>query len=113
MLIPSEGRAQIRAPPVDDVEDLRHDWRCQRCSLHGLFTSVGMLDSHQRNTHATSGSLPGQEALGIRGRPTRVCLTVPMSAAVLSYFSLPCQLRLKIPHCTGRKFPRGELLHGI
>ena len=47
MLTVSLYQARIRPPPVDDVNKLRHDWRCQRCFAprvihirrNGLFTS--------------------------------------------------------------------------
>ena len=31
MLMVSLPQTRIRPPPVDDVNKLRHDWRCQRC----------------------------------------------------------------------------------
>jgi hypothetical protein len=37
----------IRPPPVDDVNNLRHDCRCQRCA-------VPMTYSHHRNALFTS-----------------------------------------------------------
>jgi hypothetical protein len=47
MLMVSPPQIRIRPPPVDDVNKLRHDWRCQRCfaprTIHirrnALFTS--------------------------------------------------------------------------
>ncbi len=54
---------EIRGPPVDDVNNLSHHYRCQRCSLRWLFRSVGMLYSHHRNTHYAGIDAP-EELLG-------------------------------------------------
>ena len=40
-----------RPPPLDHVNRFRHHCRYQRRAVRSLFTSIGMLYSHRRNTH--------------------------------------------------------------
>src|SRR6266403_1910920 len=54
---------------------------------------------------STGSVRPGPYACGSHGLPRASCMELPQLTPVTPL----CQFRLKIPHCTGRKFPTPNL----
>jgi hypothetical protein len=82
MLMVSRLRIRIRPPPVDDVNKLRHDWRCQRCVApriihirrNALFTSPEYAAS--RSAPWATDSQPGSRPCahpGLKASAERPC----------------------------------------